>query len=81
MLPSARVNPPRLILELASLAFVTALSCIAAVATWFVPSVPTLAAGISPASINATPAAHKSLTVTFFVSDALKSATANTSVD
>ena len=33
------------------LAAVTALACIAALATWFVPNVPTLAAGISPASI------------------------------
>ena len=65
------------IVPLAILAAVTALACIAAVATWFVPNVPTFAAGISPSSINATPAAIRSLTVTFLVSVALTSAMAN----
>jgi hypothetical protein len=62
------------------LAATTAPACIAALDTWFVPNVPTFAAGISASSINATPAAIKSLIVTFLVSVALISATAATSV-
>ena len=79
--PSEILTPPREILEFASLTLVTAPSTIAPVATWFVPNVPTFAAGISPASKNCAAAATKSLTVTFLVSVALISARAKTSVD
>ena len=44
----------------ANFAVVTAKACIAAVATWFVPNVPTFAAGIEAASINETPDSIKS---------------------
>ena len=68
------------IAPLAIFAVVTAKSCIAAVVTWSVPNVPTFAPGIDALSINATPASIRSLTVTFFVSDALKSAIGSGSV-
>ena len=43
--------------------------------TWLVVNVPTFTAGISPSSITATPPAINALTLSCFVSFALRSAT------